>query len=267
MPLTEYSTSTAAAFILSVFLMGMGKGGFPAGVIALPLLVLVWPAQSEAARAAVAFILPLLCVMDAVAMCFYWRRVHWRRILPLVPGTVAGIAIASFFFLGDSTTAIIHVPDHALKLVIGLIGLSFVAYRAGRQWLFQRLDHAAAPGGGKSFAFGLGAGISSTLAHAAGPVLQMYLLPQRLPKLGFVASNVAFFFMLNLAKLLPFAVMGRFRRADLLLGANLVPVIPFGVAVGYVLVRLMRPQHYVVFIYAVLAITSTTLILKAFSVL
>lgn len=267
MPLAEYSTSTAAAFILSVFLMGMGKGGFPAGVIALPLLVLVWPAQSDAARAAVAFTLPLLCVMDAVAMCFYWKRVHWNRILPLLPGTLAGIAIASVLFLGDSTVAIVHVPDHALKLLIGLIGLSFVAYRAGRKWVVRRLDHATAPGRRKSFAFGLGAGISSTLAHAAGPILQMYLLPQRLPKLGFAASNAAFFFVLNLVKLLPFAMMGRFRTADLLLGANLVPVIPFGVAVGYLFVRLMRPQHYVVFIYTILAVTSTTLILRAFSVL
>lgn len=267
MPTAEWTAATAAWFTVSIFLMGMGKGGFPAGAIALPILVLAWPAQADAARSAVAFILPLLCVMDAVAMGLYWKHVAWRRLLPLIPGTVIGIAIASVLFLGDTSQAVVYVPDRALKLFIGVVGLAFVLYRAGRAWLFRHMKHADVPGAGKSLAFGTAAGISSTLAHAAGPILQMYLLPQRLPKLRFAASNAAFFFMLNLAKLLPFALMGRFRGEDLLLGARLIPVIPLGVGTGYILVRLMRPQHYVFFIYAVLAVTSTTLILRAFGIL
>ncbi|NQT94348.1 MAG: sulfite exporter TauE/SafE family protein [Lentisphaerae bacterium] len=267
MPVTDCSATTAAWIVLSVFLMGMSKGGFPAGAIALPLLVLIWPSETDAARSAVAFVLPLLCVMDAVAMCFYWRRVQWYRLVPLIPGAIAGIAIASVLFLGDGAAAIIPVPDRALKFLIGLIGLLFVAYQAGRKWLFRKIDQTTVPGPGRGIAYGMAAGITSTLAHAGGPVLQMYLLPQRLPKLGFAATTAAFFFMLNLAKLLPFAMMGRFQQADLLLGAKLVPVIPLGVGAGYLLVRLMRPQHYVAFIYIVLAATSVTLILRAMSVL
>ncbi len=35
---------------LSLMLIAMSKGGFPVGGIAMPLLILVWPGQTEAAR-------------------------------------------------------------------------------------------------------------------------------------------------------------------------------------------------------------------------
>ena len=35
---------------LSFFLIGMSKGGFLLGSIALPILILVWPSQTQAAR-------------------------------------------------------------------------------------------------------------------------------------------------------------------------------------------------------------------------
>ena len=44
----------------SLFLIGMSKGGFPIGTIALPILILVWPVQARAAREAVGFMLPML---------------------------------------------------------------------------------------------------------------------------------------------------------------------------------------------------------------
>ena len=56
---------------VAVFLLGMSKGGFPVGAIALPVLILIWPDQTHAAKSAVAFMLPLLCVMDIVAWSFY----------------------------------------------------------------------------------------------------------------------------------------------------------------------------------------------------
>ena len=60
-----------------LLLLGMSKGGFPVGSIALPLLVLIWPHGKEPAKAAVAFLLPVLCCMDIFAMMFYWRRIRW----------------------------------------------------------------------------------------------------------------------------------------------------------------------------------------------
>lgn len=246
---------------LSLFLIGMSKGGFPVGAIALPILILVWPSQAQAARSAVGFMLPMLCVMDLVALSFYWRKVQWRRLVFLMPATLIGVAVASFLFVSDES-ALIAVSDRALKIMIGGLGILFVVYFAAKKWILQHI-HASEPNWMKGSLFGFGAGMTSTLAHAAGPVMQMYLLPQQLEKKKFAGTSCAFFWMLNLIKLLPFAMLGRIQPDNLKLGAALLPVIPLGVALGWWLTHKMEQKHYIVLIYAVLLITSVTLIFKA----
>jgi uncharacterized membrane protein YfcA len=169
--------------------------------------------------------------------------------------------VASFLFVSDES-AMIAVSDRALKMLIGALGILFVVYFAAKKWILQHI-HATEPTWGKSSMFGLGAGITSTLAHAAGPVMQMYLLPQRLEKKKFAATSCAFFWMLNLIKLLPFAMLGRIQPENLKLGGVLLPVIPLGVALGWWLTHKTEQKHYTLLIYAVLFITSVTLILKA----
>ena len=258
--LAAYSALDLFWIGLSLFLIGMSKGGFPVGAIALPILIIVWPAQAQAARAAVGFMLPMLCLMDVVALAFYWRKVLWGRLVYLMPATIAGVVLASYLFVSDS--AMISVSDAALKFLIGLLGIVFVVYFAAKKWILQHI-HASQPGWGKGSAFGIAAGVTSTLAHAAGPVMQMYLLPQQLEKKNFAGTSCAFFWILNLIKLLPFAMMGRIQPEGLKLGAVLFPVIPVGVALGWWLTHKTEQKHYTLLIYAVLLITSITLILKA----
>ncbi len=258
--LSQYALLDLFWIGLSLFLIGMSKGGFPVGAIALPILILVWPTQAQAARAAVGFMLPMLCVMDIVALSFYWRKVQWGRIIYLMPATVLGVAVASFLFVSDE--ALVAVSDRVLKILIGGIGILFVAYFAAKRWILRHL-HASEPNWTKGSVFGFMAGITSTLAHAAGPVMQMYLLPQQLEKKKFAGTSCAFFWMLNLIKLLPFVLLGRIHPENLKLGAALLPVIPLGVALGWWLTHKTEQKHYTVLIYAVLLVTSVTLILKA----
>lgn len=247
---------------LSLFLIGMSKGGFPVGAIALPILILVWPSQAQAARAAVGFMLPMLCLMDIIALLFYWRHVQWGRIIYLLPATVAGVVIASFLFVSDEA-ALIAVSDRALKILIGGLGILFVVYFAAKKWILRHI-HASEPNWTKGTIFGFTAGITSTLAHAAGPVMQMYLLPQHLEKKKFAGTSCVFFWMLNLIKLVPFIMLGRIQPDNLKLGAVLLPVIPLGVALGWWMTHKTEQKHYTILIYAVLLITSVALIFKAF---
>jgi uncharacterized membrane protein YfcA len=246
---------------LSLFLIGMSKGGFPVGSIALPVLILVWPAQAQAARAAVGFMLPMLCLMDLVALFFYWRHVQWGRLVYLMPATIAGVVVASLLFVSDES-AMIAVSDRALKIMIGGLGILFVVYFAAKKWILRHI-HVSEPNWTKGSVFGFGAGITSTLAHAAGPVMQMYLLPQQLEKKKFAGTSCAFFWMLNLIKLLPFTMLGRIQPENLKLGGLLLPVIPLGVALGWWLTHKTEQKHYTLLIYAVLLITSIALIIKA----
>ncbi len=245
---------------LGLFLTGMGKGGFPVGPIALPILILMWPVQSQAAREAVGFMLPMLCLMDVVALAIYWRHVLWGRLIYLLPATLLGVATASFLFV--SNDAAVAVSDRALKLLIGVLGIVFVAYFALKKWILKHI-HASEPNWTKGNIFGFAAGMTSTLAHAAGPVMQMYLLPQLLEKKKFAATSCAFFWVLNLVKLLPFSMMGRIHADNLKLGIVLLPVIPLGVACGWWLTHRTRQSHYTLLIYCVLLITSVALIVKS----
>jgi uncharacterized membrane protein YfcA len=110
--------------------------------------------------------------------------------------------------------------------------------------------------------FGLAAGVTSTLAHAAAPVMQMYLLPQKLPKKQYVATNGMFFLAINLVKLVPFAILGRITPRSLALGGVMVPVIPLGVLLGWWLAHKTRQEHYTLLIYAILLMTSVLLITR-----
>ena len=73
----------------------------------------------------------------------------------------------------------------------------------------------------------------------------------------------AFFWGLNLVKLVPFGILGRLTTGNLLLAAWMVPVIPLGVGTGYFLVRALKEKHYMGLIYGVLVVTSSLLIRRA----
>lgn len=250
-----------AVAAVGVLLLGMSKGGFPIGTISLPLLILVWPDHGEPAKQVVGFLLPVLCAMDIVAVCFYRRHIMWRRILPLLPGTVLGVILASVLFLGESSA--LSFSDRWLKLAVGLIGVLFVLYRLLRHRITARPDPHTRPSWRLSGGLGVAAGVTSTLAHAAGPVAQMYFLPQGLAKMNLAANLIGFFWLLNLIKLIPFALLGRLELQNLALAGLLLPLAPIGVGCGFLIVRRLPARSYVGLIYALLLVTSLVLVVKA----
>lgn len=259
--LAAYSITDLFWIALSILLTGMGKGGFPVGSIATPLLILMWPGQSQAARSAVAFMLPMLCVMDISAAVLYRKHIEWHRVRQLVPGTIVGVAIASALFISNRYS-LINITDATLRIAIGILGLIFVLWYASQKWILAKLAGAHAPGEKSCFAYGVTAGITSSLAHAAGPVMQMVLLPQKLSKMTFAATMSAYFLFLNILKMIPFTLLGRIQTDNLQLGLLMLPVVPLGVFIGFGLVRITKEHHYKAFIYVGLAITSIFLIIN-----
>lgn len=256
-----FTTSDWFSISVVILIMGMSKGGFPVAGIALPLLVLVWPEQGEAARSAVSFMLPLLCTMDIIGAWMYRKDVDWSHLKKLIPGMVFGVFIASLIFVADTGFA---VSDRVLKLTIGILGLSFslLHFLKGRVGVLgEKLPERIRPA-----VFSISAGITSTIAHAAGPVMQMYFLPTKLSKKLFAGTTVYFFLILNAIKLIPFTLYGRFSGEQLLLNLYMLPLIPVGVFLGFYIVHKMRDDHYILFIQLTLAITSFVLVLKSFQI-
>lgn len=248
-----------AALALVVLIISMSKGGFPVGDMAVPVLIMVWPGTYDPTKTAVAFLLPLLCVMDVLALFFLRRHINWRRVWDLMPASFVGIGLGALLILPQQSRFVL--PDRGLKLFIGVMGLVFVLHRWWRVTHPLVPSQRLKPGGWLNRGiFGVAGGFISTAYHGAGPIMRMYFLPLGLPKMEFAATAAAYFWAVNLIKVAPYAYCGRIRKEELLLALPLLVFAPIGVWLGYWLVRVTREEHYRVFIYLMLIASSLYLV-------
>ena len=85
--------------------------------------------------------------------------------------------------------------------------------------------------------YGISAGFATTVANAAGPVMNLYLLARRLPKHEFVATGAWFFFVVNLVKLPIYAFHGLIDRRSLMFDLALAPSVVAGALLGRALLH------------------------------
>jgi hypothetical protein len=85
--------------------------------------------------------------------------------------------------------------------------VAFVGFQFVKERVF-RAEGVFRPGHAVGWPVGLGAGITSTFAHGAGPLVSLFLIPQRLPKEIFVGTTVLVFTWINWIKL-PFFCVDR----------------------------------------------------------
>lgn len=204
--------------IPAILLLGVAKGGFAGsfGSLGVPLMSLTMsPVQ------AAAIILPLLCVIDWWGVRVYWGTWDNANLKVMIPGALIGIAAGSLLF-GT-------LSDAAVLVLVGIIAVTFTL----NSWFRVAARHAAASisrlKGGFWSAM---SGLTSFMAHAGGPPIMVYMLPQQLPKATFVATISFFFLIVNAVKLVPYAWLGQFSTDNLVASLVLVPVVPFGVHLG-----------------------------------
>lgn len=208
-----------AVAVPAFLLVGVSKGGFGGGLgsMGVPLMALAIPVPQAAA-----IMLPLLMAMDVVAVWRY-RRDWSREQLPvLLCGALAGTALGYLAF---------KLLDEAwIRLLIGGIAVLFTV----KDWLLSALGRGAAarPHAGKGFFWSTVAGVTSFIANAGGPPLQVYMLPQRLDKTVFVGTVTIYFAFINLVKLGPFVHLGLITSGNLATSAVLLPVAMAGIALG-----------------------------------
>lgn len=234
-----------AAAIPAVLIMGISKGGFGSGVglLSTPLLALTLP-MSQAA----AIMLPILIVMDLVGLHAY-RKSWSRENLPLIlAGGIAGVVLGALTFrLFD---------DRLVRIGIGVFAIGFVLHR----WS----GSAAAPPQPRSTPKGLFwstvAGLSSTIIHAGGPPLNVYLMPQKLDKAVFVGTTVVFFAAINLVKLVPYTWLGLFDASNLATSAVLAPIAPLGIWAGLWLMKRIPQDLFYRICYVMLLVVGGKLL-------
>jgi uncharacterized protein len=176
-----------ALVALAAVLFGIAKTAI-AGLGILPVAIF---ASVMPARESVGVALVVLIVADLVAVAVYRRHADWPQLLRLFPWAVAGI------FLG--TFALGRVDDVAARRLIGGIVVALVAIRYVRD-RFGSAEEDAPHHPWFAPVMGIIAGFTTMVANAAGPVMALYLLSMRLPKLTFVGTTAWFFLAINLLK-------------------------------------------------------------------
>jgi len=250
---------------LAAMVFGMSKTGFGSGIsiLAVPLMIY---ACNHKATLAVGIMLPILIVADYVAVISWWRKWSIKTVLALLPATVLGIAIGWLALAGFQQMKIDPKTSAAnawLMLGIGVIALAFVGLHilkrvVGRTASFRPNRWHTALAGGT-------AGFTSTLAHAAGPIITMYLLPQKRSKGTYVATTALFFWTANQIKLIPYLCLHMVNTETLGAGLVLLPAIVVGAMLGRFLHHRVGPTQFTVIVYTLLALAGGHLCYKAVS--
>lgn len=199
--------------VSGVVLTGISKSGFAggAGVVAVPLLALVMPVPL-----AVFLMLPLLLAMDVKTIQYYYHHASRADLRRVIPAAIAGIVVGGLL-LG-------RLPDDMLKLMLGLISIVFA--------LWQQLAPVLGRMRGAGWLWGGLSGLTSTLIHAGGPPINIYLIARQLPKLTWLATAGIFFGIMNAIKVVPYLMTGQWTIKTFVTSLLLLPVALFGTWLG-----------------------------------
>jgi uncharacterized membrane protein YfcA len=131
-------------------------------------------------------------------------------------------------------------------VVLGLWGLMI--------WQELRRDKESVPQGWWFSALaGFGAGFTTMVGNAAGPVMSLYLLSMRLPKSAFIGTSAWFFLIVNLIKIpLQVVFWHNISWTSLTIDLAVLPAIALGAWIGLKIVGKMPEK---LFQYLVLAMT------------
>jgi uncharacterized membrane protein YfcA len=224
-------------------MIGVAKTGAPGvGTLIAPLMVMT----VGDARLATAWTLPVLITADVFAV-WYWRRhADARKLFSLAPWVLVGI-IGGAMALG--------LAEIWIRRMIGLIVLGMLLI-----YLRRRMRPATDVHGNPAF-YGLATGFSSTVANAAGPVMNMYLLSRKLGKEEFVATGAWFFLALNLAKAPVYAWHGLYSRVGFTYDALMIPAVLCGALAGRWVIHHMPQRVFEVLVIVMTAVSCALLFL------
>jgi uncharacterized protein len=210
------------AALLAAGLVGMGKGGIPiVGMLAVPVMALVMNPVVAAGM-----LLPVYVVSDMFGLYAY-RSAFDRRVLAIIlPGAVVGIGV------GWATATV--VPEAAVTLLVGVIGLAFAANLILRKPVVATpQDPKVAPG----LFWGAVTGFTSFVSHAGAPPYQVYTLPLGMQKAVFAGTSTIAFAVINAVKLVPYYALGQLNPGNLKVAALLSVPAAAAVFLGFFLVQ------------------------------
>lgn len=231
--ISEYALPNIPAFVFWVFvgigviIQGISKSGFAggAGILSVPLMMLVMPPNKVTAT-----LLPILILCDLNAIYVHRKNKVWRPILEIYLPSIIGILIGSFlwWYMGEND---IKQYEKPLKQFVGIIAIIFALYILALENSIKLVENKKF-GVKTGTALGILAGLTSTMAHAAGPIVSLFLFSKNLGKTLFVGTVAWTFTLINLTKLPFYIQIGLIDWSVIKFDLLLIPLVPVGSYLG-----------------------------------
>lgn len=224
-----------------------GLSGFGSGLIAIPLMAFFFPLQ---------LIVPIFGLLSYTGTIFQSyrlrREAQWRDILPLIPFSFLGIAIAVWL--------LVNIQAEVLTLALGVFVVLYAIYSllphqhkfGSRLW--------AIPAG----TFG---GMVGALFSTGGPFYVVYLKLRQLAKGPFRATIATIFLIDGGARIAGYAVSGLYTPQVLTLVVILWPVLFLGLWIGHHLHIKLNQRQFNLGISILLIMSGGMLVYKSLRVL
>ena len=229
---------------MGVILFGISKGGFagPIAILSIPIMALVMSPITAAA-----ILLPVLLVMDVVAMYIYWNKWDFTNIKIILPSAMIGILIGilTFSFTSEDT----------IRIIIGCIAIIFIILS-----LLQQNKQLVKPTKKKGIFWSIIGGYTSFIIHSGGTPVNFFLLPQKLDKSVYVATMTLAFLIINIVKLVPYYYLDQLVFSNLKVSLVLSPLAPISIYLGYYLHKKVNEKTFYFLIYFFLGVGGIKLI-------
>jgi uncharacterized membrane protein YfcA len=225
----------------AAFIVGLSKTGIPGiGILPMAIFATIVPAKLSSG-----FALPILIAADLIAVTAYRRHANWKHLWGLFPWAILGICIGY--------AAMERIDNVQVSRLIGAILLVMVGVHLWRKRNAKDGDEVP-----HNLPFvastGVTGGFTTLVANAAGPVMTLYLLAMRLPKMEFLGTGAWYFFLLNWFKVPFMTNLGLINARSLVAGIPLMICAIIGALFGKKLLPYIN-QH----LFETLALAGTVL--------
>lgn len=249
---TEFIIVAFAVVGSAIIKNGVGIG---AGIFLLPFLSLVFPSKLALGLGA-----PAMLVSDFVGVKNYWKEWNKNELLLLLPPAFLGVLVGAL--------VIKVIPGEIFKFGVGVIAILFSCFQLGKLSFIEKcrttdsIPNTTTAEKHLTLLFGFLGGIASTVIHAGGMVMSIYLIQKPKDKRAFVGTFVLFFAIVNLLKLITYLKIGILTPEIALLVAAISPMIIFGGLFGNSLNKRISQKLFRVIVLAVILIIGVRLLLQ-----
>ncbi|WOO42540.1 sulfite exporter TauE/SafE family protein [Rubellicoccus peritrichatus] len=207
----------------AAFLMGFTRSAFGGGGFVVSPLILL----GLGGRNGLAVLAPIMIFSGLMSAWQHRKEIEWPILNPLLYSAIFGTTIGGLILWGIMAAGNLESIDHRVEIVVGGLTLLYVLLISLRDKIAKGGPNRT-PHWWESFSIGSAVGISQTVANSGSPLLTVFFLRFHIPKERFVAAQVLYLLAQNIAKLVPFILLGILHFGNFGTSIILLPLVAIG---------------------------------------